>query len=140
MSKNKPLRWKIKPYRTPTKGELNNQWWGLNAGQFTEFTFRGRYGVPSLKINLCLEKPHSWCTPDELLNSQIQICIDWMFHNIFLKIELLNYNSLGVLLRIFTGMLMKCDVNTTFLQRLHGAIASALWELYWENRVKDLPF
>ena len=140
MSKNKPLKWKIKPYRTSIKGELNNKWWGLNAGQFTEFTFRGRCGVPSLKINLCLEKPHGWCTPNELLNNQTQLCIDWMFHNIFLKIESLNYNSLGVLLRIFTGMLMKCDVDITFLQHLHGAIASALWKLYWDNRVKDLPF
>lgn len=140
MSKNKPLKWKIKPYHTPVKGGLNNQLWGYAPGQFTEFIFLGRYGVPSLKINLCLEKPHYWCTPDELLNNQIQLCIDWMFHNIFLKIELLNYNSLGVLLRIFTGMLMKCSIDTTFLQQLHGAIASALWELYWENRVKDLPF
>nr|DAK09277.1 MAG TPA: hypothetical protein [Crassvirales sp.] len=126
------------PYDFPTTWKLGNKWWFLSAGQYNRLYihqhFSGKEIIVELHQNL------NWSVPEEMQNEQIQLCIDWMFHNIFLKIELLNYNSLGVLLRIFTGMLMKCNVSTIFLQDIHGAIASALWKLYWDNRVKDLPF
>ena len=117
---------------------IHNHCWFLSAGQYNKMYIHQHYSGKELVV--VLQQNLNWSIPKEMQNVYVEICIDWMFHNIFLKIETLNYNSLGVLLRIFTGMLMKCDVNMTFLQHLHGAIASALWELYWKNRVKDLPF
>lgn len=119
-------------------GIINNQWWYIAPGQFNTLSFIQHASNNMLTINL--SQNLNWTPPKELYDRQVAECIDWMFHNIFLQIETLNYNSLSVLLRIFTGMLMKCDVNATFLQQLHGAIASSLWKLYWDNRVKDLPF
>lgn len=119
-------------------GVINNQWWYIAPGQFNTLSFVQH--VSNKMLTISLSQNLNWTTPRELLDKQVAECIDWMFHNIFLKVERLNYNSLGVLLRIFTGMLMKCSIDTTFLQQLHGAIASALWQLYWDNRVKDLPF
>lgn len=112
--------------------------WFLSAGQYNKMYIHKHCSGKELVVRL--QQNLNWSIPKEMQDIHVRICIDWMFHNIFLKIGTLNYNSLGVLLRIFTCKLMKCDVDTTFLQHLHGAIASALWELYWKNRVKDLPF
>lgn len=129
---------KLIPYDIPNYWNITEKWWELSAGEhnklYIQQVFSGK------QIALILQQHLNWETPKEMENEQIILCIDWMFHNIFREIESLNYNSLGVLLRIFTGMLMKCDVNITFLQDLHRATINALWKLYWRNMTKDLPF
>lgn len=73
----------------------------------------------------------------------LEVCI-WIDTNIIENMESLTYITIGVLIRIATGMLCKCSINDNTdvnpLIIMHTHLINNIWELYNKQINKDLPF
>ena len=73
----------------------------------------------------------------------VEVCI-WIDTNIIECMESLTYITLGVLIRIATGMLCKCSVNDNTdlnpLITMHTHLVNNICALYNKQINKDLPF
>lgn len=64
----------------------------------------------------------------------------WVYKNIILQLDLLNHNSIGVLIRIATGMLNKTDIPKGDKLILHEHMVKNIRDEYFKIITESLPF
>lgn len=69
----------------------------------------------------------------------LEVCI-WVDVNIIENIEFLTYITVGVLVRIATGMICNCNIDNNTKIIMHTYLTNNIWESYKRQVEKDLPF
>lgn len=107
-------------------------------------SFDGMFTVTSPQFKTSFERPQI-DFPDKYFdlirwNLELGNAISWIVDNIRSKIECLTYSTLEVLVRISTNMIVKVDIEKTIQLELVDYIMREIYNWYWDNQLKNLPF
>lgn len=73
-------------------------------------------------------------------NPEVTSVLKWIKTNIIFDLAVLDYRTLGVLIRIATGMLNKCDIPIEYKIMYHDNMAWNLRNAHNDIVLSDLPF
>lgn len=112
----------------------------MNNNVFVHFCYdfirKEWYTIPRFRSMSPYKNPKWFINHPEL----VDIC-DWVELNILHNIESLTYITLGVLIRIATGMLYKCtSIDDPTKTILHHNMITFVYDQYSKSLTKDLPF
>lgn len=69
----------------------------------------------------------------------MDVC-DWIEINICTQMESLTYTTLGVLVRISTGMIFKCELSKDDKIALHDNLIRNVYDMFYKRMDDELPF
>lgn len=75
-----------------------------------------------------------------IYNPEVTSVLAWIKTNIIFELAVLDYRTLGVLIRIATGMLNKCDIPIEYKMMYHENLVENLWNAHRDIVLSDLPF
>ena len=94
----------------------------------------------------CIEGENSYWELSEqnyltqIWNTDIIKAVEWANRNIIFNLGLYNYHTIEVMIRIFTGMLYKCNVNKEILIKIHDNFVKNVKEEHYKLINETLPF
>lgn len=94
----------------------------------------------------CIEGENSYWELSEqnyltqIWNTDIIKAVEWANRNIIFNLGLYNYRTIEVMIRIFTGMLYKCNVNKEILIKIHDNFVKNVKEEHYKLINETLPF
>ena len=91
--------------------------------------------VPRFRTMMPYKNPKFFVKHKELMD----IC-DWVEINIFANMSFLTYTTLGVLVRISTGMLHKCSLPDDIIKQLDLNLVKNINKMYEKKLLSELPF
>lgn len=75
-----------------------------------------------------------------IYNPEVTSVLTWIKTNIIFELGIIDYRTLGVLIRIATGMLNKCDISQELKIMYHDNMAWNLRNAHNDIVLSDLPF
>lgn len=73
-------------------------------------------------------------------NSEVTKVLNWVNVNVVIKLDIIDYKTMGVLIRIATGMLNKCNIPKEIQIMFHDNMVKNLQTEYNNVILSTLPF
>nr|DAQ57700.1 MAG TPA: hypothetical protein [Crassvirales sp.] len=125
------IGWKYKHwhYGGMFEGYFSVHWQEENDTGSKEESFKFKLGnYPNFRV------------PDFFHQLDFHRCFGWFTENVICDIKDINYKTLDVYIRIFTGMLNECKLNDELKVVIHTNLIKAIREFKMEKSLEDLPF